>query len=61
MNAWHVIVMRSFYSMSIPTAIIEAAKIDGANEYQIYFKIVLHISLPCLLYTSLLFLNTFNI
>ena len=43
MNAWHVIVMRSFYSMSIPTAIIEAAKIDGANEYQIYFKIVLHI------------------
>ena len=46
MNAWHVIVMRSFYSMSIPTAIIEAAKIDGANEYQIYFKIVLHISLP---------------
>ena len=26
--------------------VIEAAKIDGANEYQIYFKIVLHISLP---------------
>ncbi len=46
MNAWHVIVMRSFYSMSIPSAIIDAAKIDGANEYQIYFKIVLHLSLP---------------
>lgn len=46
MNAWHVIVMRSFYSMSIPTAIIEAAKIDGANEYQIFIKIVMHLSLP---------------
>lgn len=46
MNAWHVIVMRSFYSMSIPSAIIEAAQIDGANEYQVYFKIVMQLSLP---------------
>lgn len=46
MSAWHVIVMRSFYSMSIPNAIIEAAKIDGANEYQIYFKLIMPLSLP---------------
>lgn len=46
MNAWHVIVMRSFYSMSIPTAIIEAAKIDGASEYKTYFRIVMPLSLP---------------
>lgn len=46
MNAWHVIVMRSFYSMSIPSAIIEAAKIDGANEYKIYFGLILPLSLP---------------
>ncbi|MDY3031049.1 MAG: carbohydrate ABC transporter permease [Clostridia bacterium] len=46
MNAWHVIVMRSFYSMSIPGAIIEAAKIDGANEYKIYFGLILPLSLP---------------
>ncbi len=46
MNAWYVIVMRSFYSMSIPTAIIEAAKIDGANEYATYFRIVMPLSLP---------------
>ena len=46
MNAWHVIVMRSFYSMSIPNAIIEAAKIDGATEYQIYFKLIMPLSLP---------------
>jgi len=46
MNAWHVIVMRSFYSLSIPNAIIEAAKIDGANEYEIYFKLIMPLSLP---------------
>lgn len=46
MNAWHVIVMRSFYSMSIPGAIIEAAKIDGAGEIQTYFKLVMPLSLP---------------
>ncbi len=46
MNAWHVIVMRSFYTMSIPSAIIEAAQIDGANEYQIYFRIIMQLSLP---------------
>lgn len=46
MNAWHVIVMRSFYSMSIPNAIIEAAKIDGAGEIQTYFKLVMPLSLP---------------
>lgn len=46
MNAWHVIVMRSFYSMSIPGAIVEAAKIDGAGEFQTYFKLVMPLSLP---------------
>jgi len=61
MNAWHVIVMRSFYSMSIPSAIIEAAKIDGANEYQTYFKIIMPLSLPGLatiaLFATLTFWN----
>lgn len=46
MNAWHVIVMRSFYSMSVPSAIIEAAKIDGAGEYKIYFGLIMPLSLP---------------
>ena len=47
--------------MSIPSAIIEAAKIDGANEYQTYFKIIMPLSLPGLatiaLFATLTFWN----
>ena len=46
MNAWHVIVMRSFFSMSIPSAIIESAKIDGAGEWKIFFRLVLPLAVP---------------
>ncbi|MDD6483082.1 MAG: carbohydrate ABC transporter permease [Clostridiales bacterium] len=46
MNAWHVIVMRSFFSMSIPAAIIESAKIDGAGEWRIFFNLVMPLAVP---------------
>lgn len=46
LNTFYVVVMRTFFQTSVPTALIEAAKIDGANEFQIFFKIVLPISLP---------------
>lgn len=46
MNAWHVIVMRSFFTMSIPAAIIESAKIDGAGEWRILFQLVMPLAVP---------------
>lgn len=36
-----VFLMRQFMVASIPDSTLEAARIDGANEYQIFFKIVL--------------------
>lgn len=48
MNAWYVIIMRTFYQTSVPNALIEAAKIDGASEFRILFKIVFPISLPAI-------------
>ena len=33
LNAFYVIMMRSFFTSSIPDALIEAARIDGAGEY----------------------------
>lgn len=48
MNAFYVIMMRSFFTTSIPESLIEAAKIDGAGEYKVLFTIVLPVSKPML-------------
>lgn len=45
-NAFQVIVMRSYFQSNIPDEIKEAARIDGANEFRILFQIVLPISTP---------------
>lgn len=42
-----VFLMRQFY-LSIPNELLEAARIDGLNEYGIYFRIVLPLSKPAL-------------
>lgn len=46
MSTFSIMVLRTFYQMSVPDALIESAYIDGANEWQIYFKIILPLSLP---------------
>lgn len=46
MNAWYVIIMRTFFNTSVPEALIESARIDGASEFVTLFKIVMPISLP---------------
>lgn len=45
-NAFYILIMRTFYATTIPDGIIESGKIDGAGEFQVFFKIVLPISLP---------------
>lgn len=47
MNVFYIIVMKSFMS-SIPEAIIESAKIDGAGDFQIYVRFILPLSKPAL-------------
>lgn len=46
-NAFQVLVMLSFFR-SIPDALIEAARIDGARDIRILFRIVLPLSIPSL-------------
>lgn len=48
MNAWYVIVMRTFYKTTVPMSIIESGELDGAGQYRILFKLVLPISLPAI-------------
>jgi putative aldouronate transport system permease protein len=38
--------MKSYFFMNIHPSLIEAAKIDGAGEFRIYFGIVIPLSLP---------------
>lgn len=54
MNGFYIIMMRSFFTSSIPDALIEAARIDGAGEYGILFKIVMPLSKPMLATISLM-------
>ncbi|WP_242985408.1 carbohydrate ABC transporter permease [Vallitalea okinawensis] len=47
-NAYYVIIMRTFFSQTIPDSVIESARIDGAGELQIYYSIILPLSKPVL-------------
>jgi putative aldouronate transport system permease protein len=44
-NAYYVIVVRSFMD-NLPDSLLEAAKIDGANDFKIFYKIVLPLCTP---------------
>ncbi|MDE1549329.1 carbohydrate ABC transporter permease [Jeotgalibaca caeni] len=59
-SAFGVFMMRQFYQ-GIPDSLIEAARIDGMNDYQIYAKIMLPLSKPALSsLTIFTFVNTWN-
>jgi len=44
----YVIIMKTFFSTSIPDSLVEAAKIDGAGEWRIFLSIILRLSTPAL-------------
>ena len=54
MNAFNVIMMRTYFTANIPDAVIEAAKVDGAGEFRILFGIVFPMALPILATIGLL-------
>ncbi|MNZ18840.1 L-arabinose transport system permease protein AraQ [compost metagenome] len=45
-NAFYIMILRTFYTSSVPDAIVESGKIDGAGEFRIFLKLVLPLSLP---------------
>lgn len=46
MNAFYILIMRTFFQRSVPESILESARIDGASELRIFVKIVAPLSLP---------------
>jgi len=47
-SAWNLMMARVFFQATIPEELTDAAKIDGANEVIIFFRIVLPLSMPIL-------------
>ena len=47
-SSFYCIIMRTFFQTTVPDAIIESAKIDGAKQLRIFVQIVLPISLPAI-------------
>jgi putative aldouronate transport system permease protein len=45
-STWNLIIARTYFKMSIPDGITESAKIDGANDILVLWKIVLPVSKP---------------
>lgn len=54
MGAFNVIMMRTYFTTNVPDAVIEAARIDGANEFRILRSVVLPMATPILATLSLL-------
>ncbi len=51
-SVWNMIIAKSFM-MGIPSAITESAKIDGANDIVIFFRLILPLSKPLIATLSL--------
>ncbi|QIW54992.1 ABC transporter permease subunit [Lactococcus raffinolactis] len=45
-SVYNIIVTRSFFETTIPREMEEAAIIDGASDFTVFFKIVLPLSMP---------------
>ena len=43
---FNIIVLRTFFKTSIPDSVVESAKIDGASEWKLFFKIIIPMALP---------------
>lgn len=44
---WYVMIFNSFFK-EIPDSVIESAKMDGASEYTIFFRLIIPLAMPAL-------------
>lgn len=60
-NVFYILILRNFFSNSLPSSLTESAKIDGAGDFTIFIKIVLPLTTPALasigLFTALFYWN----
>lgn len=54
-SAYNLIVTKTFFINSIPDELEEAARIDGASDFRIFFKIVMPLSTPIIAVITLFY------
>ena len=54
MNGFNVILIRNYFATGVPTVLYEAARIDGASEFYIFYRIAFPLSKPILATVGLL-------
>ncbi|MBW7452888.1 carbohydrate ABC transporter permease [Paenibacillus sepulcri] len=57
-NAFNMVILKNFFQ-NIPEGLEESAKIDGCNDFGIFFRIVLPLSLPAIATISLFYAVTY--
>ncbi len=53
-SVFNVIVARTYFTSNVPISLVESAKIDGANDFTIYLKIVMPSATPIIATIGLL-------
>ena len=54
-SSFYVIILRTFFTTTVPDSIIESGKLDGASQFRIFLQLVLPISLPAIATIGLFF------
>ncbi len=47
-STFYIIILRTFFTTTVPDSVIESGKIDGASQLRIFTQLVLPISLPAI-------------
>jgi putative aldouronate transport system permease protein len=54
-SCWNLIVTRQFLTIAVPDELYEAAFMDGATNFKLFFKIALPLSIPILVVMALFY------
>jgi putative aldouronate transport system permease protein len=61
-NVWHLLIIKNYYE-SLPASIIESARLDGANYFTVFFKLIVPLSVPVyaaiVVFTSVILWNNY--
>jgi putative aldouronate transport system permease protein len=61
-NIWHLLIIKNYYE-ALPDSIIESARLDGANYFTVFFRLIAPLSAPVYaaitVFTSVLLWNDY--